>query len=129
MRDLLYRLPRFSADFPVDIIVGEIALLGVCKNISENGMRGEFRHRLPVGTEGLIRLNHPQQSMEVTGKVAYFAQYQMAFHFLFKSEGERKKVAEFSRAVRLMGASLRMSALAARAGRYQPVIPPDRRLR
>jgi len=128
MRDLFYRLPRFAADFPVDVIIGEMAILGVCKNISETGMRGEFRHRLPLETEGLIRLNHPQRSMELRGKVVHYAQYQMAFHFLFQSEAERAKLCEFARAVNVVGLSLKAAALPPRGLKYLP-LPVDRRRR
>jgi hypothetical protein len=126
MRDLFYRLPRFAADFPVDVIIGEMAILGVCKNISETGMRGEFRHRLPIDTEGLIRLNHPQRSMELRGKVVNYAQYQMAFHFLFQSEQERKKLIEFARAANVVGSALKVVAPPPRGLRYLPM-PMDRR--
>ncbi len=126
MRDLFYRLPRFAADFPVDVIIGEMAILGVCKNISETGMRGEFRHRLPLETEGLIRLNHPQRNMELRGKVVHYAQYQMAFHFLFQSEVERNRLCEFARAVNVVGVSLKTAALPPRGLKYLP-LPLDRR--
>jgi hypothetical protein len=126
MRDLFYRLPRFSADFPVDVIIGDMAILGVCKNISETGMRGEFRQRLPLETEGLIRLNHPQQSMELRGKVVHYAQYQMAFHFLFQSEMERKKLCDFARAANVTGTALKTAALPSRGLKYLPQ-PLDRR--
>ena len=129
MRDLLYRLPRFSVDFPVDVIVGEIAILGLCKNISETGMRGEFRQRLPLQTEGLIRLNHPQQSMEIRGRMIHFARFDMAFLFLFQSEAERRRLYEFARSVMIVGASLRKTAPAPRGMRYLPTTPPDRRYR
>jgi hypothetical protein len=127
MRDLLYRLPRFSANFPVDVIVGEIAILGTCKNISNTGMRGDFRHRLPVGTEGILRLNHPQQRLEVKARVAYVSQLELAFNFLFQSEAEMTKMSDFARAVTIRGSSLRTRALPTRGLRYLPV-PPDRRL-
>ena len=120
--------PAFSADFPVDVIIGEMAILGVCKNISETGMRGEFRQRLPIETEGLIRLNHPQQVMELRGKVVHYAQYQMAFHFLFQSESERLRLCEFARAANVVGSSLRTAALPSRGLRYLP-LPTDRRHR
>ena len=128
MRDLLYRLPRFSADFPVDVIVGETAILGVCKNISETGMRGEFRQRLPLETEGLIRLNHPQQSMELWAKVVHYERFQMAFHFCFQSEAERLKLCEFARAVNVVGSSLRTAAPPPRGLKYLR-LPTDRRHR
>lgn len=128
MRDLLYRLPRFSADFPVDVIVGEMAILGVCKNISETGMRGEFRQRLPLETTGLIRLNHPQQTMELRGKVVHYVHFQMAFHFLFQSETERLRLCDFARAANKVGSTLKTAALPARGLRYLP-LPTDRRHR
>ncbi len=112
----------------MDVIVGEMAILGVCKNISENGMRGEFRQRLPIETEGLIRLNHPQQSMELRGRVVHYAQYQMAFNFLFQSEAERKRLCDFARAVNVVGSSLKNAALPTRGLRYLPM-PTDRRHR
>jgi hypothetical protein len=126
MRDLSYRLPRFSAHFPVDVIVGEMAILGVCKNISETGMRGEFRHRLAIDAEGLIRLNHPQQSMELRAKVVHCTQHQMAFFFLFQSEVERKRLCDFARAANMVGSSLKTAALPARGLRYLE-LPIDRR--
>lgn len=129
MRDLLYRLPRFTADFPVDVIVGELAFLGICKNISETGIRGEFRHRLPVGTEGLLRLNHPRDSMELRASVAYANQQEMAFHFLFRSESERKRACEFAQMANLTGAPLRAAAPPVRGLRYMPATPPDKRFR
>ncbi len=118
MRDLLYRLPRHMADFPVDIIVGEIAILGVCKDISDHGMRGEFRHRLPLDTEGLIRLNPPMLSMELKGILVHATQTQMSFEFKFQSEAERRKLADFARAVCLVGSSFKTAAPQPRGLRY-----------
>ena len=130
MRDLLYRLPRFATDFPVDVIIGEMALLGVCKNISETGMRGEFRQRVPLHTRGVVRLNHAHKSMELQAEVVHYAHFQMAFHFLFQSEAERLRLCEFARAVNVPGSSLRTAALPARGLRYlspPSARPPDRK--
>ena len=95
MHTFHYRLPRYSIHFPVEFLVGETTILGRCTDISEAGLRGQFRQPMPVGSAGLLTLNHAPWRIEVGARVAYFSSEQMVLRFVCGSAYERARLRQF----------------------------------
>ena len=90
-----YRLPRYSASFPVYLVFGDVVAVGLCEDISEAGLRGTFARPVPVSTRGLLSLNHPKGILGVEARVAYISDGKMVLRFLFSSEQERGTLRRF----------------------------------
>ena len=99
MHPFRYRIPRFRTSFPVDFLVGEVDVIGRCIDISEAGMRGVFRQPMPVGTMGLLTLNHAPWRTEVNARVAYFSSDQMVLRFVSSHSYEQVKLRQFMQAL------------------------------
>jgi hypothetical protein len=99
MRRFLYRLPRFKTELPMDMILGDTVILGVCLNLSESGLRGTFSHPVPVGAEGLVTLYQGDQRFQVHARIYSLKEDEARVHFRFDSEHEEQNIREFIKLV------------------------------
>src|SRR5258708_17413205 len=72
-----YRRPRTTTGFSVDFVVGGETLHGLCRNVSDAGIRAEFDGPVPVvvGSFGLLILRHPTRLLKIEAQVDYFEKH------------------------------------------------------
>ena len=92
MRSFLYRLPRFKTEVPMDLILGEAVVLGLCLNISESGLLGTFSNPVPVHSEGLLTLYYHQRSYQAHAQIEGFQGDEARLEFRFASDKERADI-------------------------------------
>lgn len=97
MRRFEYRRPRTTTGFSVDFVVGGETLHGLCRNVSDAGIRAEFDGPVPVvvGSFGLLILRHPTRLLKIKAQVDYFEKHQVGLSFLSQSPQEREMTIQF----------------------------------
>ncbi len=99
MQKFQYRMPRFSADFPVSFFGGDRRIAGRCTDLSAVGMGARFDETVGVGTLGILLLTMGSRSLELNVKIAYSDSSHTGIVFLFTSEAERDLLNQFIEAV------------------------------
>ncbi len=92
MRSFLYRLPRFKTEVPMDLILGDAIVLGLCLNISESGLLGTFSNPVAIHSEGLLTLYYDERSFQVHAKIDGFEGDEARVEFRFASDKERADI-------------------------------------
>jgi hypothetical protein len=95
IRQFLYRLPRFKTEFPMDLILGDTVVLGVCVNLSESGLRGTFSYPLAAGTEGLLTLYHGDRSFQIHARIESIKADDARVKFRYDNDQEREDIRRF----------------------------------
>jgi hypothetical protein len=88
-----------ATGFEVEFITEGPAFRGLCKDVSEAGIRAEFNVPMIVGECGLLILRPPTGVLELRAQVAYFEKHQVGLLFLFQAPWERKMTIEFIAAI------------------------------
>ncbi len=88
-----------TTGFPVDFLAGGSPLRGLCRDVSDNGIRAEFDDPLVSGDTGLLILLPPTGVLEVRAQVAYIEKRQVGLLFLFETSWERRMTVEFIAAI------------------------------
>ncbi len=99
IRRFVYREPRTSTGFRVNFIAGGSSLHGLCRDVSDAGIRAEFDDPLIVGDSGLLILRPPTGVLELRAQVAYMEKRQVGLLFLFETAWERTMTIEFIAAI------------------------------
>ena len=99
IRKFVYREPRTSTGFHVKFIAGGSRLHGLCRDVSDAGIRAEFDDPLTVGESGLLILRPPTGVLELRAQVAYTEKRQVGLLFLFETVWERTMTVEFIAAI------------------------------
>jgi hypothetical protein len=99
IRRFVYREPRTSTGFHVTFIAGGSPLYGLCRDVSDAGIRAEFDDPLTVGDSGLLILRPPSGVLELRAQIAYIEKRQVGLLFLFETEWERTMTIEFIAAI------------------------------
>jgi hypothetical protein len=99
IRRFVYREPRTSAGFHINFIAGGSRLHGLCRDVSDAGIRAEFDDPLTVGESGLLILRPPTGVLELRAQVAYMEKRQVGLLFLFETVWERTMTVEFIAAI------------------------------
>ena len=94
MHKFNYRTPRYAVDFPVQLALEDVVIVGRCKEISTDGMQLELRRPLPPGFMGAVCLSWQNIHLELAVRLAHTGGKQDALRFIFASEKERAAVAE-----------------------------------
>lgn len=94
LRKFLYRFPRFETSSRVDFIFGDTILLGVCREISESGLRSTFSNTVAPGTEGLITLYLNGKSYSANAVILETQGEETIAKFEFRSDHEREAIRE-----------------------------------
>lgn len=95
MRDFVYRKPRMKTGFQVEFSCEGPPFLGLCKDVSEAGIRAEFDDPIVVGSSGLLILRPPTGVLELRAQVAYIERRQVGLLFLFQTPWESRMTMEF----------------------------------
>lgn len=99
IRRFVYRDPRTTTGFKVDFIAAGTAKRGLCRDVSDAGIRAEFDDPLAVGDSGLLILRPPTGVLELRAQVAYMEKRQVGLLFLFETPWERTMTIEFIAAI------------------------------
>jgi PilZ domain len=95
VRKFEYRPFRLKIGFDVDFEAGEVILHGLCRDVSDSGIRVEFDGSMIEGNSGLLILRHPIGELRLEVQVAYIEKCQVGLVFLFKTQWERDMTIEF----------------------------------
>ena len=99
IRKFVYREPRMTTGFHVDFAPGGLPCRGLCRDVSDAGIRAEFDDPLNVGDSGLLILRPPIGVLELRAQVAYIEKRQVGLLFLFQTSWERRMTIEFIAAI------------------------------
>jgi PilZ domain len=99
IRRFVYRDPRTTTGFKVDFIAAGTPLRGLCRDVSDAGIRAEFDDPLTVGDSGLLILRPPTGVLELRAQVAYMEKRQVGLLFIFETPWERTLTIEFIAAI------------------------------
>jgi PilZ domain len=95
MRKFVYRAPRFPVDLLVQISFEELTVMARCREISKDGMVLEaLKNPLPKRI-GIVRVSHKGMTVELDARVARSGSKVDGLQFIFKSDAERKEMAQF----------------------------------
>lgn len=95
IRSFEYRPSRINAGFNVDFVAGEETFHGLCRDISETGLRAAFEDALTVSGSGTLILRHPTGTLELEATVGYVDKTQAGFEFVFKTTRDREIATEY----------------------------------
>lgn len=76
------------AGFNVDFIAEGKTFHGLCKDVSDAGIRAEFDGPIAVGSSGLLILRHPLQVLKLEARVSHVDKDQVGLIFIFKTPEE-----------------------------------------
>jgi hypothetical protein len=99
IRKFVFREPRMTTGFHVDFVTGGLPLRGLCRDVSDAGIRAEFDDPFIVGDSGLLILRPPTGVLELRAQVAYIEKRQVGLLFLFETPWERRMTIEFISAI------------------------------
>ena len=99
IRRFTYREPRMAAGFRVEFVTAGSPSRGLCRDVSDAGIRAEFDDPLNVGGAGLLNLRPPTGVLELRAQVAYIEKEQVGLLFLFETSWERRMTMEFIAAI------------------------------
>jgi hypothetical protein len=84
-----YRIPRTATSFSVDFTQGEVTLHGLCRDVSQQGIRADLDGPVLVGTTGILVLRHSAGAIKLEAQVAYVENGQAGLTFVFHAAHER----------------------------------------
>ena len=95
IRKFEYRPYRVATGFAVEFIRDGKTVTGICRDVSDTGIRAEFAESLDEGDKGLLVLRHSTGTLEVEAQVGYQDKAQVSLTFHFKTSWERGLAVEF----------------------------------
>jgi len=95
IRKFEYRPCRIAAGFCVDFVAEGETFHGICRDVSNSGIRATLSCSVAVGNSGVLTLHHPLGVLELEAQVAYIEELQVGLEFLFKTSWERAMTIEF----------------------------------
>jgi hypothetical protein len=99
LRRFVYRQPRMATGFHVDFVVAGPPFHGLCRDVSDAGIRAEFDDAIIVGSCGLLILRPRTGVLELRAQVAYIEKQQVGLLFLFETSWERRMTVDFIAAI------------------------------
>jgi hypothetical protein len=88
-----------ATGFAVDFAPAGAPCRGLCRDVSDMGIRAEFDDLIEVGSSGLLILRPPIGVLEIPAQVAYVERRQVGLVFLFQTFWERTMMIEFIAAI------------------------------
>ena len=88
-----------AVGFHVDFVIEGSPVRGLCRDVSDAGIRAEFDDPLIVGGSGLLILRPANGVLELRAQVAYIEKQQVGLLFLFETPWERRMTMEFMAAI------------------------------
>jgi hypothetical protein len=95
IRRFEYRPFRVVAGFHVDFDVEGRTVHGLCRDVSDAGIRAKFVGSVVARSSGLITLHHPTATLKLDAQVAYIENGEAGLVFLFKTPSECEKTMKF----------------------------------
>ncbi len=95
IRKFEYRPSRISAGFSVEFMTEQETIQGLCRDVSDSGVRARLDGSVAVGDSGLLILRHPAGVLEIEAQVAYIDRFQVGLEFRFKTSWERELTIEY----------------------------------
>jgi hypothetical protein len=83
----------------VEFVPGTSPFRGLCRDISDAGIRAEFDAPLIVGDSGLLILRPHTGVLELRAQVTYIERREVGLLFLFGTPWERRMTVEFVAAI------------------------------
>jgi hypothetical protein len=99
VRNFVYREPRLATGFFIEFVVEGLTFRGLCRDVSDAGVRCEFDDPLVAGNSGLLILRPPAGVLEVKAQVAYVERRQVGLLFVFETSWERTMTLGFIAAI------------------------------
>jgi hypothetical protein len=95
IRKFEYRPCRISAGFEIDFVVAGELHHGLCRDVSNSGIRATLDGPVAVDSSGLLFLRHPSGVLELGAQVAYTEKREVALVFLFKTPEECERATKY----------------------------------
>jgi hypothetical protein len=95
IRNFEYRPCRIAAGFGIDFVAGGETLHGICRDVSNSGIRATLNGSVAVGNSGVLILHHPMGELKLEAQVAYIEELKVGLEFLFKTTWECAMTIEF----------------------------------
>ena len=95
IRKFEYRPSRISTGFSVEFVTAEESIQGLCRDVSDSGVRARLDGSVAVGDTGLLILRHPAGVLEIEAQVAYIDRFQVGLEFRCKTSWERELTIEY----------------------------------
>jgi hypothetical protein len=105
IRKFEYRPCRIATGFNVDFEVEGETLYGLCRDVSDTGIRIKLDGSVAVGDSGLLTLRHPLGVLKLEASVAYIDQYHVGLVFVFETNRERANALDYMNVVANRSAS------------------------
>jgi hypothetical protein len=99
IRNFEYRPCRITTGFDVDFVAGGETLHGLCRDVSNAGIRVKLDGTVAVGDSGLLILRHPTGVLKLEAQVAYIDKCYVGLVFVFKTPWERVTAIEYMAAI------------------------------
>ena len=95
IRKFEYRPCRITTGFDVDFVVRDETYLGLCRDVSDTGIRVKLDGSVVVGDTGLLTLRHPVGTLKIEAQVAYIDNCYVGLIFDFETPRERVATSEY----------------------------------
>jgi hypothetical protein len=95
VRKFEYRPCRIVTGFNVEFVTAGEAIQGLCRDVSDSGIRARLDGSVSVGDCGLLILRHPAGVLEIEAQAAYIDKFQVGLEFRFKTSWERELTIEY----------------------------------
>ena len=102
MRKFDYRAPRFLVDLPVRLTFADSTQIGLCTEISTEGMTIERRTPLSQDSLGAVYFDYQSMTLELPVRVAHTGPTSDGVSFMYQSDEQRD---ELRRLVALLAAA------------------------
>jgi hypothetical protein len=99
VRKFDYRPCRVPTGFDVDFVAGEETFHGLCRDVSDAGIRVKLDGAVAVGDSGKLVLHHPTGVLKLDAQVAYIDHGHVGFEFISETDWERTTINEFMTAI------------------------------
>ena len=88
VRKFEFRPCRMKAGFDVTFLAGGETVHGICRDVSDAGVRAQFDGPVVTGSAGQITLRHPSGIVNLEAQVAYSEKSQVGLVFLFRTPSD-----------------------------------------
>ena len=95
IRKFEYRPCRIASGFTIDFVMETETIRGICRDVSDTGIRATLDGFVAVGKSGLLILRHPTGELEIESRIAYSEKDHVGLIFLFKSCWEREITSDY----------------------------------
>jgi hypothetical protein len=92
VRKFEYRPCRITASFDLEFVAQGKTLLGLCEDVSHEGIRATLDGSVVVGSFGLVIFGHAAGALEIEAQVAYVERSHIGLVFLFQTPWERAMI-------------------------------------